>query len=160
MGRTSAAVRKCGPCGAANGCCPLIGPRSLTGNIRQASGSARSSHAMRFYHLPLATCHLPLATCHLPLGSWLMAHGSWLMAHGSWLMPSLHLAGAKGRDRMRGGRCAHGTHPLQCAVQQARQPAHGREQVCRCVRLVAGATRLHMGVQPAQAASAVAMVGR
>ena len=74
------------------------GLRSLAG-VRQASGSARSRHAVRFYHLPfaichlpLATCHLPLATCHLPLGSWLMAHGSWLMAHGSWLMPHAQLA--------------------------------------------------------------------
>ena len=108
------------------------GPRSLAGDIRQASGSARSSHAMRFYHLPL----------------------------GSWLMLSLHQAGAKGRGRMLGGRCAHGTHPQQCAVQQVRQPAHGREQVYRCVRLVAGVAYLHMGVQPAQAASAVAMVDR
>lgn len=104
MGRTSAAVRKCGPCGAANGCCPLIGPRSLTGNIRQASGSARSSHAMRL--------------CHLSLGSW--------------LMPSLHLAGAKGRGRMRGGHCARGyASTAMCgAAYRVRKSV---AQMCACL---------------------------
>ena len=83
------------------------GPRSLAGDIRQASGSARSSHAMRFYHLPL----------------------------GSWLMLSLHQAGAKGRGRMCGGHCARGyASTAMCgAAYRVRKSV---AQMCACLPIV------------------------